>query len=91
MNPNDVWASGDGRTWTELKAPFSPPWRAFDPEKAKYDFDALVVKDVPFGLFPAILTFGGDRERFELPPFENALRVDNDVWRLGLPLPRAKR
>lgn len=90
VNPNDVWASGDGRTWVELKAPFSPPWRAVDPDDAKYDFDALVVKNGPRGLSPAILTFGGDRERFDLPPFENATRVDNDVWLLGLPLPHAK-
>jgi len=40
------------------------------------------VRDGPFGL-PSILTFGGDRERFELPAEENATRVDNDVWRLG--------
>jgi hypothetical protein len=63
----------------------SPPWRAVDPDDAKYDFDALVVRDGPFGL-PSIFTFGGDRERFELPPDVNATRVDNDVWRLGLPL-----
>ena len=54
-----------------------------NPDDAKYDFDALVVRDGPFGLFPSILTFGGDRERFELGPEENAKRVDNDVWRLG--------
>jgi hypothetical protein len=88
-NPNDVWASRDGRRWTELKSPLSPPWRAVNPDDAKYDFDALVVPGGPFGLLPAILTFGGDRERFELPPDVNATRVDNDVWRLGLPpLPR---
>jgi hypothetical protein len=84
-NPNDIWASRDGRRWSELKAPFSPPWRAENPDDAKYDFDALVVPGGPFGLVPAILTFGGDRERFELPPDVNAIRVDNDVWRLGLP------
>jgi hypothetical protein len=85
-NPNDIWASRDGRHWYELEKPASPPWRAVDPDDAKYDFDALVVRDGPFGLFPSILTFGGDRERFELLPEENATRVDNDVWRLGLPL-----
>jgi len=90
-NPNDIWASRDGRRWYELEKPASPPWRAVNPDDAKYDFDALVVRDGPFGLFPSILTFGGDRERFELPAEENARRVDNDVWRLGLPLPRAKR
>jgi hypothetical protein len=88
-NPNDAWASRDGRCWVELKAPLSPPWRAVDPDGVKYDFDALVVPGGPRGLVPAILTFGGDRERFELPPDVNATRVDNDVWRLGLPpLPR---
>jgi hypothetical protein len=84
-NPNDIWASRDGRRWFELEKPASPPWRAVNPDDAKYDFDALVVRDGPFGLFPSILTFGGDRERFELPPDVNAKRVDNDVWRLGLP------
>ena len=84
-NPNDIWASRDGKRWHELERPASPPWRAVDPDDAKYDFDALVVRDGPFGLFPSILTFGGDRERFELPAEENATRVDNDVWRLGLP------
>jgi len=81
-NPNDIWASRDGKRWYELEKPASPPWRAVDPDDAKYDFDALVVRDGPFGL-PSILTFGGDRERFELGPEENAKRVDNDVWRLG--------
>ena len=81
-NPNDIWASRDGKRWHELESPASPPWRAVDPDDAKYDFDALVVRDGPFGL-PSIFTFGGDRERFELGPEENAERVDNDVWRLG--------
>ena len=84
--PNDIWASRDGKRWFELEKPASPPWRAVDPDDAKYDFDALVVRDGPFGLFPSILTFGGDRERFELPADVNATRVDNDVWRLGLTL-----
>jgi hypothetical protein len=83
-NPNDIWASRNGTHWFELGKPASPPWRAVDPDDAKYDFDALVVRGGPFGLVPAILTFGGDRERFELPPDVNATRVDNDVWRLGL-------
>jgi hypothetical protein len=29
----------------------------------------------------SIMTFGGDRERFELDPFTNFFRVENDVWR----------
>ena len=28
-----------------------------------------------------IYTFGGDRERFDLPPEVNVGLVDNDVWR----------
>jgi hypothetical protein len=83
-NPNDIWASRNGARWFELEHPASPPWRAVNPDKVKYDFDALVIREGPFGL-PSILTFGGDRERFELPPDVNARRVDNDVWRLGLP------
>ncbi len=51
-NPNDIWASRDGKRWLELEKPASPPWRAVDPDDAKYDFDALVVRDGPFGLFP---------------------------------------
>jgi hypothetical protein len=31
------------------------------------------------------MTFGGDRERFELPPEQNAQRLENDVWRMGPP------
>ena len=38
----------------------------------------------------AILTFGRDHERFELPPEENSTRVDEDVWRIDL-LPGRRR
>jgi hypothetical protein len=29
------------------------------------------------------MTFGGDRERFGLPPEANAFLVENDVWRMS--------
>jgi len=48
------------------------------------DFDALVVKGRRGCWLPTIFTFGGDRERFELPPEVNATRIDNDVWRVDL-------
>ena len=76
--------SRDGAHWKELGPPLSPPWRARSGDDVKYDFDALVVKSRPGRWFPAIFTFGGDRERFELPPEENATRIDNDVWRVDL-------
>jgi hypothetical protein len=83
QNPNDIWVSDDGKDWEELKTPASPPWNAVSPDDIKYDFDALVVHGCRCGLAPSIMTFGGDRERFELPPAENATRVDNDVWRMS--------
>ena len=76
--------SRDGARWWELKKRFSPPWRAESGDDVKYDFDALVLKGQPGCWRPSIFTFGGDRERFELPPEVNATRVDNDVWRLDL-------
>ena len=82
QNPNDVSLSADGRRWWRLGRPLGPPWLASDPDDVKYDFDALVIDGVPGSPFPAIFTFGGDRERFELPPAVNAERVDNDVWRV---------
>jgi len=83
-NPVDFWVSRDGARWREVKKRLSPPWRAASADDVKYDFDALVVKSRPGCWFPTIFTFGGDRERFELPPEENATRVDNDVWRVDL-------
>ncbi len=82
QNPVDFWVSRDGTKWWELGAPFSPPWRAASSDDVKYDFDALVVREKH--MLPTIFTFGGDRERFELPPEENVIRVDNDVWRVDL-------
>ena len=83
-NPTDIWASKDGAAWTKLDPPASPPWNA-NANGAKYDFDALSVEGGPGGMRPSIMTFGGDRERFELPPQENAMRLDNDVWRMSPP------
>jgi hypothetical protein len=83
QNPDDIWVSDDGKEWEELRASASPPWNVTSPNDAKYDFDALVVQGGKGGFAPSIMTFGGDRERFELPPEENAKRVDSDVWRLS--------
>jgi hypothetical protein len=83
-NPTDIWASRDGATWTELDPPASPPWNA-SPNDARYDFDALTVEGQRAGLRPSIMTFGGDRERFELDPWVNAQRLENDVWRMSPP------
>jgi hypothetical protein len=85
QNPDDIWVSDDGTDWKELGTPASPPWNAATPDDVKYDFDALVVRGCRSGLAPSIMTFGGDRERFELPPGANATRVDNDVWRMSPP------
>jgi len=81
-NPSDVWASRDGATWTPVG---DAPWDAVSPDDVKYDFDVLSVAGLSGGGRPAILTFGGDRERFELPPPVNATRVDADVWRFAPP------
>jgi len=83
-NPTDFWVSRDGARWKELGRPFSPPWRAKSGDDVKYDFDALVVKGQRGCWLPTIFTFGGDRERFELPPEVNATRIDNDVWHVDL-------
>lgn len=79
-NPTDVWASRDGKQWVELMPPASPPWNGGSPDAMKYDFDALVVSGNRAGQRPSVMTFGGDRERFGLPPQANATRIDNDVW-----------
>lgn len=84
VNPTDIWSSRDGATWTELDPPASPPWNA-DADGARYDFDVLTVRGLRAGVRPSIMTFGGDRERFELPPDQNAQRLENDVWRMGPP------
>lgn len=93
-NPVDMWSSRDGSRWKELGP---PPWDATGSEEIKYDFDLLVAKrgtdrsgrkgcagrDAPKRC--AIFTFGGDRERFDLPPQVNFGRIDNDVWRFTRP------
>lgn len=60
----------------------SPPLRC---DNVRYDFDMLTVGGSRTGRRSghgqSILTFGGDRERFELDPVTNFFRVDNDVWR----------
>lgn len=82
-NPTDIWTSRDGRHWTELQPPASPPWNGTSPGDMRYDFDALVFSGGRAGLRPSIMTFGGDRERFGLPDFVNAMLVENDVWQFG--------
>ena len=82
-NPTDVWTSRDGRTWTELMPPASPPWNGGSAADMRYDFDAIVLSGGRAGLRPTIMTFGGDRERFGLPSEVNAFLVENDVWRFG--------
>lgn len=93
-NPVDMWSSEDGSNWKQLSA---SPWDATGSEDIKYDFDLLVTKrgtaksgrggcaakKAPKRC--AIFTFGGDRERFDLPPQVNFGRVDNDVWRFSRP------
>lgn len=81
-NPMDVWVSDDGASWTQVS---DSPWNAEGPEDIKYDFDALVAAGGGVGGSPAIFTFGGDRETFNFADPENYLRVDDDVWRFGLP------
>jgi hypothetical protein len=82
-NPTDLWTSRDGKTWVELMPPASPPWNGATPADMRYDFDALVFSGGGVGLRPSIMTFGGDRERFGLPPEANAFLVENDVWRMS--------
>jgi hypothetical protein len=82
-NPTDIWASRDGRNWTELASPASPPWNGALPADMRYDFDALVFSGGRAGLPPSIMTFGGDRERFGLPEEVNAFLLENDVWLFG--------
>jgi N-acetylneuraminic acid mutarotase len=93
-NPIDMWSSKDGSKWKQLNA---SPWDATTSEEIKYDFDVLVAKrgeSKPGGKGCAgknaprrcaIFTFGGDRERFDLPPQVNFDRIDNDVWRFSQP------
>ena len=78
FNPSDMWASRNGRDWTQVS---DAPWNATSPDDIKYDFDALAVQGGKGGLRPSIFTFGGDRETFNFGDPLNYLRVDNDVWR----------
>lgn len=79
-NPTDIWASYDGKHWTELGGTASPPWNASGPEDIKYDFAAFPVYWVNGRFRPSIFTFGGDRETFNPLDFEAFRKVDNDVW-----------
>ncbi len=90
-NPVDMWVSRNGADWREIRP---EPWGATGSEGVKYDFDALVAprrpgptcrNKAPRGAGCGIFTFGGDRERFDLPPQENFGRIDNDVWRFAAP------
>ncbi len=82
QNPSDVWVSRDGATWRQVS---DAPWNAESPDDVKYDFDILSVNGGRGGDRPAVYTFGGDRERFDLPPQVNFDRVDDDVWRFAPP------
>ncbi len=94
FNPSDVWVSKDGADWEQVNwTPWdndpdwvqcsnSPPLRC---DNVRYDFDMLTVSGNGKGQKRAIFTFGGDRGRFELDPFSNFFRVENDVWRFAPP------
>ena len=96
-NPSDVFVSKDGRNWDQVS---ESPWnnnpdQACEPDVPKitcdnirYDFDLLTVTGGKGGQKTSILTFGGDRELFPVPPFfqvppDNWKRIENDVWRFG--------
>jgi N-acetylneuraminic acid mutarotase len=90
-NPVDMWVSRDGASWRQIPP---SPWNAPGSEQVKYDFDALVAPqgdgancraNPPKKAGCSIYTFGGDRERFDLPPQVNFDRIDNDVWRFASP------
>lgn len=81
-NPQDVWVSKRGRTWTRVS---ESPWNSSSSDDIKYDFDVLTIKGGKRGQRPAIFTFGGDRETFDFSDPTNYLRVDNDVWRYSPP------
>ena len=75
-NPTDVWASSDGKSWTELNG---SPWAVDDEDGIRYDFASLSLADAD-GVPRSILTFGGDRETFDFDDPENYLRIEDDVW-----------
>jgi hypothetical protein len=78
-----MWASRDGKIWTQLQAPAAPPCNGKSPEDMRYDFDTLVFSGGRAGLRPSIMTFGGDRERFGLPGEASAFLIENDVWQFS--------
>ncbi|GLS83009.1 hypothetical protein [Paraferrimonas haliotis] len=93
QNPSDVWVSRNGANWQQVSdAPWNvdpnpapSPTNPFGLNDVKYDFDALVVREGRWGLKQVVYSFGGDRERFNLPADINVQRVDNDVWRFQPP------
>ena len=78
-NPVDMWSTMDGLSWTDLQ---QAPWNADNPLDVKYDFDVVTTSNEG-GTPDTIYSFGGDRERFDLPPSENVNLIDNDVWAWG--------
>lgn len=83
-NPADIWVSRNGKHWRQTSPPGELPWGITDADDARYDF-ALVARRGSWKRDAAILTFGGDRTRFDRSPIENAMRVDGDVWRYAPP------
>jgi hypothetical protein len=95
-NPSDVWVSKDGAEWRQVS---DSPWNnepsgscvpnppSVTCDNVRYDFDVLTVTGGKGGMKSSILTFGGDREVFALPPAlppaDNWKRIENDVWRFG--------
>jgi hypothetical protein len=93
-NPSDIWVSKNGADWQQVSdSPWNnqpgEPCEESSPEvtcdNIRYDFDTLTVKGGPGGQKPSIVTFGGDRELFPVPPdfsvpADNWNRIENDVW-----------
>jgi hypothetical protein len=84
-NPTDVWVSGNGVKWREVRGSGAPPWNAEGPEDIRYDFAAFVKYWVNGRFQPSIFTFGGDLETFN--PFDPTafLKVENDTWQFAPP------
>lgn len=85
-NPSDVWISHNGKIWKKVS---EAPWNAKGSEDIKYDFDAFVVEGNGQNA-DEIFTFGGDRETFDRDDPLNYTKVDNDVWKFGLPEKKMK-
>jgi hypothetical protein len=95
-NPSDVWVSENGDVWEQVS---DSPWNndpspdcvedspAVTCDNIRYDFDILTVEGGEDGMTQYILTFGGDREQFAIPPdappADNWKRIENDVWRFS--------